>query len=315
MSRTVVIALDRSDLSARALPFAQQIAQQWRGRLVLVHALGAQDNHAPVPPELTLRALATELNAMGIPSDVVTRRGPVAPTIANVANERHADLVVMASRQRYGASRWLHGSITEDVLSGTSTPLLVIPGQGTPVSGPSMRVLVPMDGTPTGEAALDFLRARSTSAPLDVSLVRVISYGPMVVGLDPALSIQGLSPAELDAEVDEARTYLASVANDVQDANLRVRHAVVESANTIAEVILETARRERRDLIAIGTHAKAGLSRLVLGSVSEEVLERSPVPVLLVHRSTGGRSGLAAHPRWSSVAGSVATASLHGVVR
>ena len=44
----MVIALDRSDLSARALPFALQVAQLWRGRLVLVLALVGQDEHAPV---------------------------------------------------------------------------------------------------------------------------------------------------------------------------------------------------------------------------------------------------------------------------
>jgi len=48
VSRPVVIALDRSDLSARALPFALQVAQLWRGRLVLVLALVGQDEHAPV---------------------------------------------------------------------------------------------------------------------------------------------------------------------------------------------------------------------------------------------------------------------------
>lgn len=306
MSRTVVIALDQSDLSARALPFAERVAQQWRGRLVLVHALGAHE-HAPAAAELALRGLATDLNAMGLATDVVMRRESAAAAITNVANERGADLVVMASHQRRGANRWLRGSVTEDVLAGTSTPLLVIPGQGSVrVARPGMRVLVPLDGTPTGEAALDFLRERSTSGPTDVVLIRVISYGPAIVGLGPALSVQGLSPSELEAEVDEARGYLTEVASDIQGSNLRLRHTIVESAHGIADVILETAQREQSDLIALGTHAKAGLSRLVLGSVSEEVLERSTVPVLLVHRKSGSLNEPAPQPR-AAVAGSLAT--------
>jgi nucleotide-binding universal stress UspA family protein len=41
----------------------------------------------------------------------------------------------MASHQRHGLNRWLHGSITEDVLARTRTPLLMIPGEGAPVMG------------------------------------------------------------------------------------------------------------------------------------------------------------------------------------
>ena len=49
------------------------------------------------------------------------------------------------------------------------------------------------------------------------------------------------------------------------------------------------------DLIALGTHFKTGVSRLVLGSVSEEILERSPIPVLLVHSKRGTFADTPAH--------------------
>jgi nucleotide-binding universal stress UspA family protein len=97
VSRTVVIALDRSDLSARALPLAQQVAQLWRGRLVLVHALVRQDEHAPVPVELELRSIVQDLNGLGIPADAVIRHAAPAQAIVDVVREREADLIVMAA--------------------------------------------------------------------------------------------------------------------------------------------------------------------------------------------------------------------------
>src|SRR5579859_2233630 len=67
-------------------------------------------------------------------------------------------------------------------------------------------------------------------------------------------------------------------------------------AQPVADVILEAARRVRVDTIVLGTHGKSGVSRLVLGSVSEEVLERSPVAVLLVHQPAARSPVLAGLP-------------------
>ena len=282
MSRTVVIALDRSDVSARALPFAQQVAQLWRGRLVLVHALVSQDAHAPVPVERELRSIVQDLNALGITAEAVIRQASPAQAIVDVVREREADLIVMASHQRHGLNRWLRGSITEDVLARTPAPLLMIPAEGASPFGPRRRILVPLDGSPTGEAALDFLRGRSTNGPIELLLMRVVSHMPVMVGADATFSVEALSPAELEAELQEARAYTARLGDSIADSSVVVRHQVIEAAEPVARVILEAAAHERADLIALGTHAKTGVSRLVLGSVSEEILERSPIPVLLV---------------------------------
>jgi nucleotide-binding universal stress UspA family protein len=287
VSRTVVIALDRSDLSARALPFAQQVAQLWRGRLVLVHALVSRDEHAAVPVEVELRSIVRDLNALGITADAVIRRASPAQAIADVVREREADLIVMASHQRHGLNRWLRGSITEDVLARTQAPLVMIPGEGAPIFGPRRRILVPLDGSPTGEAALDFLRGRSTNGPIELLLLRVVSQMPVVVGVDATFSVQALSPADLEGELQEAREYAARLADSITDSSVVVRHEVIEAAAPVARVIQEAAAHHHADLIALGTHAKTGVSRMVLGSVSEEILEGSRIPVLLVHPTRG----------------------------
>jgi nucleotide-binding universal stress UspA family protein len=72
-----------------------------------------------------------------------------------------------------------------------------------------------------------------------------------------------------------------------KDAGIAARYRAIEATEPVARVILDTAQREHADVIALGTHAKAGVSRLVLGSVSEEILEHSTVPVLLVRQKRG----------------------------
>jgi Universal stress protein family len=152
-----------------------------------VHASGSGQGHAPVPLELELRALVRTLAEEGIDADAVVRAAEPAQAIVDVVAERDADLIVMASHQRHGLDRWLNGSVTEQVLSLSRTPLLVVPAGTTNTTPPVQRILIPLDGTPVGEAPLDFLRERATTRPIDVLLVRIVSDAPIVVGVGPGL--------------------------------------------------------------------------------------------------------------------------------
>src|SRR5438132_3878028 len=186
MSQTVVIALDSSDLSARAMPFARIAAHLWHGRMVLVHATVHSGSAGGCSVEGQLTQLVSALRREGIDAGAVLRAEPPARAIVGVARAEHADLIVMASHQRHGFNRWLHGSVTEEVLQNTSTPLLVVPSQAVPSSHRTLRVLVPLDGSPAGEAALDFLIGRSSTRPMEVLLLRIVSVGPLLVGWDAA---------------------------------------------------------------------------------------------------------------------------------
>ena len=64
--------------------------------------------------------------------------------------------------------------------------------------------------------------------------------------------------------------------------------------NDARDAILQAARAVRADLIVIGTHGRRGLSRVLLGSVAEDVLRRAPCPVLAVRAR---RPSHEAHPR------------------
>ena len=283
MSQTVVIALDSSDLSARAMPFARTAAHLWHGRMVLVHATVHSGRAGACSVEGQLSQLVSALRSEGINADAMLRAEPPARALVGVARAEHADLIVMASHQRHGLNRWLHGSVTEDVLQNTSTPLLVVPAKAVQSSGRTLRVLVPLDGSPAGEAALDFLSGRSSARPMEVLLLRIVAVGPWFVGWDSAVVVPPMDENDVEAEAQSARTYLAQHAEGLSAEGLRVQRQVIETAEPIARGILDIAQREEVDAIALGTHGKGGLARVVLGSVSEEVLEHSPVPVLLVH--------------------------------
>ncbi len=159
----------------------------------------------------------------------------------------------MASHQRRGISRWLNGSVTEDVLAGSNRPVLVIPREGPTTPGPSrMRILLPLDGSVVGSSALQFLTARPTARPVELLLVRVVSARPVLAGLEAATGSPVIVP-DFEEEVLEAKRYLSSVDGAISGSNIMPRHRVVETNDRVADAILETARTERAYMIALGT--------------------------------------------------------------
>jgi len=97
---------------------------------------------------------------------------------------------------------------------------------------------------------------------------------------------QDISPTP--EELAERRAYLDTVKARMPES-LTVSCEVREG--TLPDTILQVAQEVHADLIAMSTHGRGGLGRLVLGSVTELVLRLSPVPVLVVHpRSRGGPS-------------------------
>jgi nucleotide-binding universal stress UspA family protein len=92
----------------------------------------------------------------------------------------------------------------------------------------------------------------------------------------------------IEDERREATRYLEQVADRLRRRAITVECLQTEGSS--AEAILAHAQRSNSDLLALTTHGRGGLGRLVFGSVAEEVLRKSPRPVLLVRASVEHKS-------------------------
>jgi nucleotide-binding universal stress UspA family protein len=143
-----------------------------------------------------------------------------------------------------------------------------------------MHVLIATDGSDVSISAASTGCALLGSAET-VTLLSVMTQGDPG---DDAGGIEGpvLSPAEQhaawDAELAEARDELAVTAKVVTNAHVE---QLVEVGDA-ADVICRVADRLRVDVIIVGSHGRSGLGRLLLGSVSEQVVRHAPCPVLVV---------------------------------
>lgn len=139
------------------------------------------------------------------------------------------------------------------------------------------RVLIPLDGSEPAEAILPF--AERIAGPLDaeVCLLRVVEPVSAITGLGTGGVV---GPDALLLRQLEAKQYLAEVARQLEARGLRVRTLLGLGVPELE--ILEVAKAERADLIAMSTHGRRGVRRAVFGSVAEEVLRSAAVPVLLI---------------------------------
>ena len=191
--------------------------------------------------------------------------GKPRDVLIQVAVEEKCELIVMASHGRSGVSRWLLGSVAESVLRTAPCPILLVRPSTT---GANFRnILVPVDGSPQSLAVLD----------------RV----PAFMGLHAQVTlVQATELTSHDAStVFSAKAhhdYLFSLKNELKSLKVgkaQVEPRVVEGA--AAESILSQAADLKCDLIAMSTHGRSGLQRMMVGSVTERVARHAPCPVLV----------------------------------
>src|SRR6266568_591241 len=144
------------------------------------------------------------------------------------------------------------------------------------------RVLVPLDGSPLAEGVLPFLMDIAGPLDMTVVLLRVLEpITPMAVEGTRAVVVE-----DFDTRRRDAAEYLAPIAAGLRARGVETSWEV--RVGRAEEEILAAARVAGADLIAMSTHGRSGLGRLLFGSVAEQVLRHAEVPVFLM-RQTGRR--------------------------
>jgi nucleotide-binding universal stress UspA family protein len=261
-----------------------------------------------------LNEVADRENLRGATVKTVVATGPAAAAILQVANTQGIELIVMTSREREGLARWFLGSVARQVAREATVPALVLRVAGgklvapvgpSPQDSVSWSALVALDGSPLAEEALapaaELVTELSRSAPATLNLLRVVELAPMV-GLSPVtFSVPGgygMSDNLYTGAIEEAREYLNQIAARLRE-RLAATHPApsinitttavlsVDVAGTIATVAeghkatVDAPVLSPSDLIAVATHGRGGLKRLVLGSVTERLLDSTALPVLV----------------------------------
>lgn len=138
------------------------------------------------------------------------------------------------------------------------------------------RALVPLDGSPVAEAIIPFLLEIAGPLDMEVVLVRVLQpIPPTVIEGSRHVLIEDLESRHTDAV-----EYLAPIAVELRAKGVKVQ-TTVRRGDPATEIV-GAAKAADADLIAMTTHGRSGLGRLMFGSVAERVLREADLPVFLM---------------------------------
>jgi nucleotide-binding universal stress UspA family protein len=140
------------------------------------------------------------------------------------------------------------------------------------------RVLVALDGSPSSEAVLRFLLEIAGPLDMTVLLLRVLEpIVPTVIEASRHVEVEDVEGRRRDAE-----EYMAPIGAALRAQGVETAWEVRRGRP--AEEILAAARERGADLIAMATHGRTGLGRLLFGSVAEAVLRHASVPVFMIRQ-------------------------------
>lgn len=300
MYRTLLVPLDGSPLSEQALPTARNLAQRCKATLHLVHvhvpndpiyiegmpvidsqlhSRGREHEHAYLE-QIRARVTETGLNAtVANPTCDIS----VAQTLVEYAAAEDIDLIVMTTHGRGGLARFWLGSVADALVRwGAAPTLLMRPHEVAPddATAPSFqRILIPLDGSDLSEQILTHALALGRPFGAAYVLVRLVDAAEdeaISSGAQPSLEV------EYSQRRHEAQQYLDGVAHRLQATGVQTEaHVVVSRQPALA--IIEGAHTYNANLIAMATHARSGIARLLVGSVTDKVMRGATVPTLLYH--------------------------------
>ncbi|EJG07182.1 UspA domain-containing protein [Methanofollis liminatans DSM 4140] len=153
------------------------------------------------------------------------------------------------------------------------------------------KVLFPTDFSDCSYKALECVRQMRGAGVEEVVIVSVLDERDTDLVTTGIGWLSGDRMVEYDAGIERrmrenVQERLDGMAGVLREAGMKVRTAIEKGVPSVE--ILAIAKRERASLIVMGSHGKSNLAGVVVGSVSEEVLRRSSVPVLIITREMQG---------------------------
>ena len=284
----MILAVDGSTQSRDAVRSLAHFAPS--DELTLVHAMVLPDlDHPMITPELrdqVIDELKEKLRQDGealldqtqaeVPQDFPTVRrvhqiGSPAQVVVETAKSAKADLILLGARGMGPVKEVVLGSVSHRVVLHAPCSIMV---QKTPLQR-IHNILLPVEGEVDTEVALKFLAAHPFRHPVNIEVMGVWPQPqvPWPVSL-------GQSKLLEDRAIEHAQERLDEIIQRLAAMNYQSTSTVGMGAPAYA--ILEQARMRKPDLIIMGSHARRGLSRFLLGSVSHTVLHRADCPVLIV---------------------------------
>jgi nucleotide-binding universal stress UspA family protein len=212
-----------------------------------------------------LGELAVETHAFG--------GGSPAMVITTRAEREDVDLIVVGSPHRGAIGRTVLGSVAQSLLHGAPCAVVVAPhGYAEERHDPFGTIAVAYDGTPESKAALKRAEALALTMRAKVRVLTVVA---------PPAPLPPGSFAYIPSHPPEPEVLLSEAVNSI-DSRLAADGRRLDGSP--AAKLAETCQKDAVDLLVVGSRGYGPAMRVLLGSVSTQLIHEAPCPVLVVPR-------------------------------
>ena len=310
MFTRILVPLDGSDRAEQAVPVAARIARAVNGTVILVQVTELPNiffTEGKYPSQIYSEDLIEEGKALaanyldnvskrpelvGLKTETRVEHGDAAQSILAAVEPLEVDLIVMCSHGYTGFKRWALGSVAHKIIPHCSVPVLVLRDGGPTLVAKPVYALVALDGSPMSEEVLapvtQLVAALAPSEKKTLHLIHVVEL-PLTYGRIGMYQYVNQMKEEAKRQ---SQAYLAAVAERLTNGDvpgLTVTTSVAINVD-VAEALVRVAHQEllaggHFDLVAMATHGRSGLQRLLMGGVTDHVMSATRLPMLVVHPS------------------------------
>lgn len=281
MIERIVVPLDGSITAEAILPQVRRVLYLSDSEIILVRAVEPPmvDSSIMFAEDVLnaareyMLAKAECLQKQGVRVRCIVRLGTPAGVILDVVESEKATMIALATHGATGLKRLLFGSVAETIIRKSPVPVFLLRPfwsyDLTPAGASELRpvrnLLLPIDGSDLALQALPGIVEFARLFESRIILLRIFE------GADRR--------AVVAPETTRAREELEELARAIEKKGVKAVRLL--GTGDPVDRILKTVGEQKIDMIAMATHGRSGFSRLKEGSVTEQVLRRAEVPVLV----------------------------------
>ena len=298
----ILVPLDGSLLAECVLSHAIAVAQAFNAKVILLRVLDRDQQRVSAQlfdllnwqihkaeTALYLRKIDARLQELGLRTESIAQEGLVAESIIEFAQNQEMKLIILSSHGHSGVSQWGISSVAQKIILSAPTSVMIVrahqPASSEMAGQEYQRILVPLDGSRRAENVLPMIAHLARFHKSQIHIVCVVTTPEMARQLPPVQEDIDLSNRIVARNREESTRYLEQVRLSSHLNGIPAQTHLLTSDNAPA-ALHGLVEQENIDLVALSAHGYSGNNQWPYGSMVNNFILYSKVPLLIVQDIT-----------------------------